>query len=65
MAVLKILVIEDDFITRNYLRDLLKYSGYECHTAKNASEGLDSYAKYSPDVIICGLILPGVSGLDS
>lgn len=64
MAVLKILVIEDDFITRNYLRDLFRYSGYECHTAKNASEGFDLYAKYSPQVILCGLILPGVSGMD-
>lgn len=62
--VLKILIIEDDFITRNYLRDLLKYSGYESLTARNVPEGLDLYLKNKPDMIICDVMLPGVSGLE-
>jgi CheY-like chemotaxis protein len=61
---LKILIIEDDFISRNYLRDLLKYSGYEAFSARNVPEGLDLYIRQKPDMIICDILLPGVSGLE-
>lgn len=61
---MKILIIEDDFISRNYLRDLLKYSGYEAVSARNVPEGLDSYIREKPDMIICDILLPGVSGLE-
>lgn len=61
---MKILVIENDFISRNYLRDLFNYSGYQCVTAQNASDGLDVYLSEKPDVIICNMLLPGMSGLE-
>lgn len=61
---MKILVIEDDFITRNYLRDLFRYSGYECSTARNASEGLNKYCNDKPDAIICDVTMPGISGME-
>ncbi|MBQ3656581.1 MAG: response regulator [Bacteroidales bacterium] len=61
---MKILIIEDDFISRNYLRDLLRYSGYEAVSARNVPEGLDSYIRQKPDMIICDILLPGVSGLE-
>ncbi|MCQ2973992.1 MAG: response regulator [Bacteroidales bacterium] len=61
---MKVLIIEDDFISRKYLRDLIKYSGYECVTAKNASEGLDLYYSFKPNAIICNIIMPGISGLE-
>jgi len=60
---MKVLVIENDFITRNYLRDLFRYSGYDCTSAKNASEGLDYYSKIKPDAIICDVTMPGISGM--
>lgn len=61
---LKVLIIENDFVSRHYLRDLLRYYGHTCQTAMNASDGLDIYACGRPDVIICNVMLPGISGME-
>ncbi|MBP5503852.1 MAG: response regulator [Bacteroidales bacterium] len=61
---MKVLIVEDDFISRNYLHDLVKYSGYDCKTAKNAADGFDMYLNYRPDVIVCNIVMPGISGLE-
>jgi CheY-like chemotaxis protein/anti-sigma regulatory factor (Ser/Thr protein kinase) len=61
---LKVLIIENDFVSRHYLRDLLRYAGHTCQTAMNASEGLDIYASGRPDAIICNVLLPGISGME-
>ena len=61
---MKVLIIEDDFISRNYLHDLVKYSGYDCETAQNAADGFDMYLKEKPEVIVCNMVMPGISGLE-
>ena len=61
---MKVLIIENDFVSRHYLRDLLGYYGHSCQTAMNASEGLYIYASGRPDVIICDVMLPGISGME-
>lgn len=61
---MKVLIIENDFVSRHYLRDLLRYSGHTCQTAMNASEALDIYANGRPDAIICNVLLPGISGFE-
>lgn len=61
---MKVLIIENDFVSRHYLRDLLRFAGHTCQTAMNASEGLDIYASGRPDVIICNVLLPGISGME-
>ncbi len=61
---MKVLIIEDDFISRNYLHDLVKYSGYDCATAQNAADGFDMYLREKPEVIVCNIIMPGISGLE-
>lgn len=61
---MKVLIVEDDFISRNYLSQLMQFSGYECRTAKNAAEGLDLYLSYKPEAIICSIVMPGISGLE-
>ena len=58
------MIIENDFVSRHYLRDLLRYYGHTCQTAMNASDGLDIYASGRPDVIICNVMLPGISGME-
>lgn len=61
---MKVLIVEDDFISRNYLSSLMKFSGYQCLTAKNAAEGLDLYLECKPDAIVCSMVMPGISGLE-
>lgn len=61
---MKVLIIENDFVSRHYMRDLLRYAGHSCQTAMNASEGLDIYACGRPDAIICDVLLPGITGME-
>lgn len=61
---MKVLIIEDDFISRKYMYDLLSYSGYDCYTAQNAADGLDVYTKVKPSAVVCNLIMHGISGLE-
>jgi CheY-like chemotaxis protein len=56
----KILLIEDDSITRTILKTLLS-SEYEVFEAKSAEDGLELYK--NSDLIICDFHLPGMSGL--
>lgn len=62
--ILKILIIENDFISRSYLSELLSLYQYNCLTAYNATDGLDVYLSEHPDVIICNMLLPGMSGME-
>lgn len=64
LELMKILIVEEDFISRKYLSDLLSFSGFECYTAHNAAEGLDLYSKVMPSVVVCSLTMHGISGLE-
>lgn len=61
---MKILIIENDFISRSYLGELLSLYGFNCITSYNATDGIDTYLSEHPDVVICNMVLPGMSGLE-
>src|ERR1035437_2831548 len=60
---MKILVVDDDAVTRKYLQHIL---GQEGHVVKTAIDGSDASKKLSdqmPDLIVCDLMMPHVSGI--
>lgn len=61
---MKILTIENDFISRNYLCELFSLYGYDSISARNAADGLDSFLSDKPDLVVCSVLLPGMSGLE-
>ncbi len=61
---MKILTIENDFISRNYLRELFSLYGHDALSARNATDGLDIYLSEKPDLVFCSVLLPGMSGLE-
>lgn len=62
-AQLAILVIEDELPIRRFLRTSLGASGYRCHEAATAQEGLQRAAMLRPDCVILDLGLPDRDGL--
>jgi len=60
----KILIIEDDFLLLDYLKEALKYEGYKVITARNGIDGIDSARNDKPDLIISDINMPGMDGLD-
>lgn len=61
---IKVLVVDDEAIMRDSLRDWLTDAGYDVLTAGNATEALDLIIKEKPGVAIVDLVLPGSDGLD-
>ena len=60
----KILVVEDDRVTRLFLKRDLEIEGYDVTVAKNGAEGLQLAEKLQPGVIICDWVMPFVNGME-
>jgi DNA-binding response OmpR family regulator len=59
---IKILVIEDDELSRDALAHLLTAEGYEAESAIDGESGLEKARQTHPDFIVLDLNLPGIDG---
>jgi len=60
----KILVVDDEVIIRDSLRDWLNDAGYEVFTAENGPKALETIKRERPRVIIADLVMPGMDGIE-
>ena len=58
-----VLVVEDDQLLREVIEDLLYIHQIKVKTVRDSSEANDWLEEYIPDLIICDLFLPSVSGI--
>lgn len=58
----KILIIEDDEGLRRLLQIDLERNGYEVMTAPEGQSGLEAFARFSPDLVILDVAMPGMNG---
>ncbi|AFN73908.1 transcriptional regulator, Crp/Fnr family [Melioribacter roseus P3M-2] len=58
----KVLIIEDNKDLAENIVLLLKEFGYETFCAYNGSDGLKTLFKVQPDIILCDIMLPDLSG---
>jgi CheY-like chemotaxis protein len=61
---IKILVVEDEPESREFLAILLKLEGYAVATANNGLEGIEKVEADRPDIIISDICMPYLDGLD-
>jgi YesN/AraC family two-component response regulator len=59
-----ILIIEDDVVTRNLYVDGLSVEGFNTIGAETGAIGIQKAQTHLPDVVICDLSMPDVSGYD-
>jgi DNA-binding response OmpR family regulator len=59
---IKALVIDDDTLFANFLKDALTAEGFEVFIAGNGPEGIEITRRLKPDVIVLDLMLPEVDG---
>ncbi|GAB7207922.1 hypothetical protein OS21_44200 [Dickeya oryzae] len=59
---MRILVVEDDGSTGDYLKKGLTEAGYAVDLARNGTDGLFNALEHSYDVIILDVMLPGLNG---
>ncbi|PKN33670.1 MAG: DNA-binding response regulator [Deltaproteobacteria bacterium HGW-Deltaproteobacteria-19] len=60
----RILIAEDEEMSRQNLKDLLEESGYEVVAVKDGKEAMDAYVTDRYDLILTDLRMPHVDGLE-
>ncbi len=60
----KILIVEDELVLLDALRDKLTRENYEIIEAKNGEEGLAKALTNHPDLILLDIMMPKMNGLD-
>ena len=58
----KILIIEDHRLLCDEIRDWFTYEGFQTFAAYNGREGVELALKYLPDIILCDIMMPELSG---
>src|SRR5262249_51826323 len=64
MSIQRILVVDDDALSREFLVEAVAALGYEPASARSASEALEQIAGARPDLVLTDLRMPGMSGVD-
>ena len=59
----KILIVEDNEDTRNFMKYLIESYGCQPIEASDGIEALDKFKKHQPDIILMDMSLPTVGGL--
>jgi DNA-binding NtrC family response regulator len=60
----KILVAEDNELSRNNISELLKHEGYEIKSVSDGREGIEAFLEDKFDLVITDLRMPNVDGLE-
>ena len=59
-----VLVIEDESHVAELLADVLSDEGYRVAIATDGLRGLEYVERYQPRLVLCDVMLPGLSGLE-
>ena len=58
----RVLVVDDEQVIRQFVRTGLRYEGFEVHEAVDGREALRMAANLRPDVVVLDLMMPGTDG---
>lgn len=61
---MRVLIVDDDIFFRDSLSWILAGCGYKVRSADGASAALSEIRQEIPDVLLCDLYLPGLSGFE-
>ncbi|NEQ32325.1 MAG: response regulator [Leptolyngbya sp. SIO4C5] len=59
-----VLLIDDDAVSRTYMRLMLQKVEYSVIEAKDGIEGLELYQRLSPALVLLDAKMPGMSGFE-
>ena len=62
---IKVLVIDDDSSTRDYLKALITKLGYRVFTVESGEQALMELDKVDPTLVTLDLVLPGIDGIET
>lgn len=59
-----ILIVDDDALTRRFVRAVLEGLGFDIEEAADGVGGLEAAARSGPDMVILDVTMPGISGIE-
>ncbi|GGM93611.1 response regulator [Thermus composti] len=60
----RILVVEDEPLVAHLVRRMLERAGYQVAWAPSGKAALEALGREAFDLVVCDLVMPGVSGLE-
>lgn len=60
----KVLIIDDDDNVRESIEDILSDNGFSTLMAINGADGIQKAKEFRPDIIVCDIMMPGMSGYE-
>ncbi|NNJ08985.1 response regulator [Chloroflexales bacterium ZM16-3] len=57
-----VLIVEDDWMHRDFLVRLLQIKGYEVRVAVSGEDAISDIGHHMPDAVVLDMGLPGISG---
>lgn len=60
----RVLLVDDEDVFREDLAQLLRDEGHSCTTAASGEEALRLAPEICPEVVLCDLMMPGISGTE-
>jgi putative two-component system response regulator len=64
VALGRILIVDDDLMVRETMRDYIAHLGYAVRDVGSAAEALTEIAREFPDLILLDVRMPGMTGID-
>ena len=64
MSIQRILVVDDDSLSREFLVEAVRALGYESSSATNGHEAIERIRTENPDLILTDMRMPGMDGME-
>lgn len=61
---IRVLIVEDDPASMNYLEIILNKEGLEYRTAADGQQGLEIFKSYQPHIVLSDINMPNMSGIE-
>jgi len=61
----RILIIEDDNLTREWLESLLSRNGYAVDSANNGKTGTEMFLENAADLVVTDIVMPEKDGIET
>lgn len=64
MSMKKIIIVEDDQVIRESLKEFLEINGYEVMAIESSIDLLQKISSFKPDILITDIIMPDKDGIE-
>ena len=65
MVFIKILVVDDEYLIRNVIKEYCQSEGYKVDEASNGEEAIDKVYENEYDLIIMDIMMPDMDGYEA